>query len=314
MTTDPLDEPFEAFGQPLGPLPRHPVLHRPQGTLLSFSVPALDGAVAQTEAVWIRPDGVRFYGPPGLHPGPSIGHGLSGASAELFDRWADAVRAFLEAIEEVDSHLSELEAKGPSIPTEEIWRLSRTTAGIRAQIGRAVVAGAECAGPLVAAFPEFEEAFPSLLGELERVQSLAAGVQQALSDLILLQNARESNRIAEAANELSKSSNRIAQLANISNIRMLGLTYIALLLGLVSAAVLIPNTAATILGMPSAGWVPGAWVDLVLVILGLVPILLIFTRPWVVGMLRTLSESEVRVTEGIADLPERPLSGEQPLR
>ena len=88
----------------------------------------------------------------------------------------------------------------------------------------------------------------------------------------------------------------------------------ALILGLVSAAVLIPNTAATILGMPSAGWVPGAWVDVVLVLLGLIPILVIFTRPWVVGMLRTLRESEVRVTEGIADLPERPLSGERPLR
>jgi hypothetical protein len=311
MPSDPFDEALEQFGLPPGRLPRPPVLHRTYGTLLSFSMPTADGSSA-IEAVWIRSDGVRFYGPAGLQPGPSIGHGLTGTSAELFDRWVEAVRAFLEAIEEVDTQLSELEGRGPNIPTEEVWRLSRTTARLNAQIGRAVVAGAECAGPLSASFPKFADAFPSLLGELQRVQGLAGSVQQALSDLILLENARQSNRIAETANELSKGSNRIAQLANISNIRMLGITYIALLLGLVSAAVLIPNTAATILGMPSAAWVPGPWVDVVLVVLGLLPIVLIFSRPWVVAMLRTLAASEGRVTEGVGDLPERPLSGERP--
>jgi hypothetical protein len=311
VATQSLDEVLVRFGLPPGQLPRPPVVHRTFGTLLSFSLPDSEGGSA-VEAVWVRPEGVQFYGPPGLSPGPSIGHGLSGTSAELFDRWVEAVRAFLEAIEEIDTQLGELESQGPAIPTAEVWRLSRTTAGLRAQIGRAVVAGAECAGPLSASFPKFADAFPSLLGELQRVQTLAEGVQQALSDLILLQNARESNRIAEIANDLSKSSNRIAQLANISNIRMLGITYVALLLGLVSAAVLIPNTAATILGMPSAGWVPGLWVDAILVFLGVLPIVLIFTRPWVVAMLRTLRTSEGRVTEGLADLPERPLAGERP--
>jgi hypothetical protein len=311
MGTEDLDAALLRFGQPAGQLPRPPVVHRTFGTLLSFARPASEAGSA-IEAVWVRPDGVQFFGPPGPSPGPSVGHGLTGPSAELFDRWVDAVREFLEAFEEVDSQLSELESRGPTIPTGEVWRLSRTTAGLRAQIGRAIVAASECAGPLGAAFPKFDEAFPSLLGELQRVQALAAEVQQALSDLILLQNARESNRIAEIANELSKSSNRIAQLANISNIRMLGITYVALLLGLVSAAVLIPNTAATILGMPSAAWVPGLWVDLVLVFLGVLPILVIFSRPWVLAMLRTLRDSESRVTEGVGDLPERPLSGERP--
>jgi hypothetical protein len=310
MATNDLDRALAVFGQPLGKLPRHPVLHRPEGTLLSFGIPGPDGTPS-TEAVWVRPDGVGFYGPSGLQPGPSVGHGLTGASAELFDRWSESVRMFLEAIEDVDEQLDELESKGTSIPTAVVWQLQRTTSGLRAQIGRAIVAAAECAGPLKSNFPQFDDAYPSLLGELLRVQGLAAGVQQALSDLILLQSARQSNHIAETANDLSKASNRIAQLANISNIRMLGLTYVALLLGLVSAAVLIPNTAATVLGMPSAGWVPGPWVDVSLVALGIVPIALIFSRPWVLAMLRTFRDSEVRVTEGIADLPERPLAGER---
>ncbi|HTT25484.1 MAG TPA: hypothetical protein VMH90_00785 [Thermoplasmata archaeon] len=313
MATDGLPEALAAFGLSPGELPRHPVLHRAAGTLLTFRLPGPDGSSA-VEGAWVRPDGVRFYGPRGVSPGASLGHGLSGTSAELFDRWAEAVRRFLEAIEEVDSRLDELESKGSTIPTAEVWQLQRTTVGLRAQIGRAIVAAAECAGPLKASFPKFDDAYPSLLGELLRVQGLAANVQQALSDLILLQNARQSNRIAEIANDLSKSSNRIAQLANISNIRMLGITYIALLLGLVSAAVLIPNTAGTILGMPSAAWVPGYWVDAILVILGVLPIVVIFSRPWVVAMLRTLSASEARVTEGVEDLPERPLAGERPRR
>jgi hypothetical protein len=85
---------------------------------------------------------------------------------------------------------------------------------------------------------------------------------------------------------------------------MLGITYIALVLGLVSAAVLIPNTAATILGMPTAAWVPGLWVDVTLILLIVVPIVLIFSRPWVRVMVGSLRDSELRVGEGIRDLPE----------
>ena len=140
--------------------------------------------------------------------------------------------------------------------------------------------------------------------ELVRVRELALSVQEGLSDLILLRNAEESNRIAEAANALSRTSNRIAALANISNIRMLGLTYIALVLGLVSAAVLIPNTGATILGMPSAAWIPGWWVVVVLTVLAVVPIWAIFSRRFVRRILVDLEDAERRAQEGVVDLPE----------
>lgn len=301
-----LDEALAAFGKPAGELPRRPILHGPAGTLLSFAVPT--GAKARrVEAVWVRHDGVRFFGPalPTLGPGPSAAHRLRGTAAELFDRWVEASRAFHEAIESVDERLSELEARGPTVRAREIWTLQRETAALRAQVGRAMVTAAEAAGPLAAAFPGFGEALPSLLGELGRAQTLAADVQQSLSDLILLENARESNRIAEAANRLSVTSNRIAEYANISNIRMLGLTYIALVLGLVSAVVLIPNTAATILGMPSAGWVPGWWVVATLVVLALLPFLLVFRRPWVQTILRSLRQDELRAAEGLRDLREQ---------
>jgi hypothetical protein len=85
---------------------------------------------------------------------------------------------------------------------------------------------------------------------------------------------------------------------------MLGIAYVALILALVSAVVLIPTTAATILGMPSAGWVPGLWVDVILVVLAIVPIAVVFSRPWVKGVLRSLGSVEARTREGLRDLPE----------
>ena len=299
-----VDEALQAFGKPAQRLPPRPIIHGAEGSLLTFAVPDEEGR-RHLIAVWVRPDGVRFLPPtPLTSRGASGAHGLRGAAAELFDRWVEAARAFHEATESVDSQVSELEARGATIPTSEIWRLQRTTAGLRAQIGRAMVVASECAGPLSPSFKGLAEALPSLLAELGRIQSLSASVQQSLSDLVLLRTAQESNRIAEAANELARTSNRIAELANTSNIRMLGLTYIALVLGLVSAAVLIPNTAATILGMPSAAWVPGPWVDVILVLLMIAPIVVIFSRPWVHRLLAHLRDSEARAAEGLRDLPE----------
>jgi hypothetical protein len=300
-----LGEALEAFGKPRGELPRRPILHGPAGTLFSFAVPTGPSS-RRIEAVWVQKNAVRFFGPPlpTLGPGPSVAHRLKGPAAELFDRWSDASRAFHEAIEAIDERLSELEARGPALRNKEIWTLQRETAALRAQVGRAVVTASEASGPLSASFPGFTDALPSLLGELARAQSLASDVQQALSDLILLENARQSNRIAESANRLAETSNRIAEYANISNIRMLGITYIALVLGLVSAVVLIPNTAATILGMPSAGWVPGWWVDGILLVLAVVPLVLVFQRPWVRRILGSLREGELRAAEGIGELQE----------
>ena len=294
---------LQHLGRPADSPPGRPVYHTSSGTLLTIGIP--DEKLHYAWAgVFISKAGVEFLGPAPTAPGPSIGHQLAGDSARLFDLLAEAGRTYLERVEEVDSRVASLQAKGRSVPIGEVWSLQRELAGVRAQIGRAVVISVECGGPLAPSFPGFVAALPSITGELERLRDLAANVAQSLSDLILLRNAEDSNRIAETANELSRLSNQIAALANTSNLRMLGLSYIALVLGLVSAVVLIPNTAATILGMPSAAWVPGEWVDVVLVVLAVLPLALVFSRPWVRRLVRELRTYETRAAEGVADLPE----------
>jgi len=298
-----LADALEAFGRPTNEPPRHPVLQGEAGTLITFGLPERSGELRYT-GVWVGPKETRFLDPAPVATGAAAAHGLTGPSARLFDLFLNASRVYLERVEEVDERLAEVQQKGRTVPLSDVWSLGRRDAVIRAQIGRALVGLAECGGRLTTVFPGFPAALPAVAGELERVQQLASAVQQSLSDLILLRNAEEANRIGEATNELAKISNRIAALANTSNIRMLGITYIALVLGLVSAAVLIPNTAATILGMPSAAWVPGLWVDVILLLLIVVPIALIFSRSWVKTILGSLSDSELRVIEGIRDLPE----------
>ncbi|HZY70035.1 MAG TPA: hypothetical protein VFF67_03545 [Thermoplasmata archaeon] len=286
------------------------MLRGKSGTLVVVGLPGA-GTDVEWAGVLVAPDAVQFVGgAPPFEGGPA--GGLAGVSARLYELFLFAAHRYLELAEEVDERLAETQRRGRTVPLAHVWAMQRETAFLRAHIGRALVALVECEGPLAAAFPGFADAADPLEGELERARSSAQNVQQSLSDLILLRNAEESNRIADAANELSRTSNRIAALANISNIRMLGLTYIALILGLVSAVVLIPNTAATILGMPSAGWVPGIWVDLLLVALAVVPLYLVFSRPWVVRLLRGFREYEARASEGITDLPELPAQSERP--
>jgi hypothetical protein len=298
-----LAEVLGVLGRPADEAPRHPVLHGPKGALVSFGVPGEDGAM-RTAGVWITADRIQFLEPVPPESAAATAHGLRGDAAGLFSLFVAAATAYLERIEELDVQMAESQQRGRSLPLSTVWSLQREVASVRAQLGRALVALAECGGRFGPRFPGLTDASPAVMGELVRVRELAASVQDGLSNLILLRNAEESNRIAEAANSLSRTSNRIAALANTSNIRMLGLTYIALVLGLVSAAVLIPNTGATILGMPSAAWVPGWWVDAILVILAIVPIWLIFSRRFVVNILRDLTDSEQRAKEGIDDLPE----------
>lgn len=292
-----------AVGRTSADVTRHPILHGNGQTLVTFCRPAASGGFSFS-AVWIAPDQVRFLGEAPATTAFSQGHGLAGPAAELFDRIVDSTRLYLERIEEIDAQLSDAEQKGQGVPLKEIWALKRRTTALRAQLGRTYVALAELAGPFVDRFPGFAPALPPLEAELSHIQGLCTSVQQALSDLILLRNAEESNRISEAANQLSATSNRIAALANISNIRMLGLTYLALFLGLVSAVVLFPNTAATILGMPSAAWVPGAWVDVALLVAAAVPLSLVLRLRWIRQMLGGLPSYERRVTEGMTDLSE----------
>jgi hypothetical protein len=295
---------LQSLGERLDRAPRHAVQHGAAGTLLAIALPGQPSP--GWRGVWVRPDGVDFLGEAAPPSGLARAFHLSGDSAKLVDLLADAVRRYVEEVEAVDERLAALQKRGHSVPPEEVWALQREVAGLRAMIGRALVVAAEAAGPLAPHFPGAEPALEAANREVGRARDLAVSVQQGLSDLILLRNAVQGNRIAETANELSRTSNRIAALANISNIRMLGLTYIAFTFGLVSVVVLIPNTGATILGMPSAAWVPGYWVDALLVALGVAPFVLLFSRHWVRRVLLDLGPSERRAEEGLADLPEVP--------
>jgi len=298
-----LTEALTALGRPAVESPRHPVIHGTAGTLISFGLPTETGTM-KFIGLWITPKQVQFLPPEPAETPAAAAHGLAGVPAQLFELFLTAARSYLERIEEIDERLADAQQQGRSAALSQVWSLQRQVAAVRAQIGRALVGLAECSGRYGDRFPGFPEAASTPMGELVRVRELAASVQDGLSNLILLRNAEESNRIAEAANNLSQTSNRIAALANTSNIRMLGLTYIALVLGLVSAAVLIPNTGATILGMPSASWVPGFWVDVILVVLAILPIWLIFSRRFVVNILKDITDSEKRAQEGVRDLPE----------
>ncbi|HKS59808.1 MAG TPA: hypothetical protein VJS68_03410 [Thermoplasmata archaeon] len=301
MAVGSIREALQELGYARAESPPRPVLHGRTGSLVSFALLDLKGPV--WVGLWIDSTGARVFSNRPSE-GPGSFHGLSGVAAEIFDLFAEAARGYLERTEEVDAKLAQLQEKNRILPVNEVWKLQREMAVIRAHIGRALVAAAELAGPAGRSLPGFHEALPSLVGELSRVQDVAANVRQALSDLVLLRDAEQSNRLADVANQLSRASNRVAALANISNIRMLGLTYIAFILAIVTAVVLFPNTGATILGMPSAAWVPGIWVDVILIVLTVVPLVLVFSRPWVRQLLGAIGSYEFRATEGMEDLPE----------
>ncbi len=300
---------LERLGRAPAELPRHPLLHGAAGTLLVLAVPGAKGP-PEWAGVWLTDAPPVFLIPVEVPIRVSVAHGIDGPAARLIDLFGEAIRRYLEEAERLDERVAVLQARGIEAPAAEVWKLRRDSANLRAWVARALVVAGEAGGPFAGAFPGgLERALPSVVQELERVRELAAGIQQSLSDLILMRNAEESNRIAATANRLSEFSNRIAVLTNTSNIRMLGITYVALLLGLVSAVVLIPNTAATILGMPSAAWVPGLWVDVVLVLLAVIPIVVVFSRPWVHRILADLNATAARSAEGIDDLPENPEPG-----
>ncbi len=232
------------------------------------------------------------------------GAGLTGPTADLLDLLQASALSYLEVLETLGETVDGLEgnAEPPALPV--LSALLRSLAEVRKHVVRLTVVAAQIDGPYGARFPGLAGHTSAVAGEVDHLELLSSGLAQAARDLVALRTAVESNRLAESANELGRVSNRIAALANTSNLRMLGVAYIALLLGLISAVVLIPNTAATILGMPSAGWVPGLWVDVVLVVLAIVPIAVVFSRPWVRRMLHGWRTYEDRSAEGLGDLPE----------
>jgi len=235
---------------------------------------------------------------------------LSGPAGKLADLLQAAARSYGERLEEVGDRLDTMEAR-PEVPSiSELGELNLSLAALHKQVIRFSVLVDEIDGPLGASFPGIADGLATLRSEAGHLETFSLGQSQVVRDLLALRNAVESNRLAEAANELGRVSNRIAALANNSNVRMLGIAYLAFVLALISAVVLIPNTGATILGMPSAGWVPGLWVDVILIVLALVPIAVVFSRPWVLRLLRGIRGYETRSAEGIGDLPEvGPTSG-----
>jgi hypothetical protein len=274
-------------------VPPRPVIHTESGTLLSFTL--LDERLEKTYVgLLVREDGVETIGPaPELR---RLGNalGLHGGSAELANRLAQAGRLYLERAEELDEELVSLSDEGTHRPSwKRVALLERKTSVLRREIARALTAAAEGSRLSETALPGFERAAPTIISELERIQMVAEGIEQGISNLLLLQNA--------------EMSNRLTALANLANIRMLGLTYLALILALVGAIILFPNTGATILGMPSAAWVPGIWVDAILIVLAVIPITLLFMQPWLRRMLKQIAGIEGRSSEGITDLTEIPV-------
>jgi hypothetical protein len=304
-----------ALGRKDATVPRHPVLRGPAGTLLSVALFDAQGKISW-HGVWITAQGIEYLDPVEDDPGSLIAPGGSTGATPLPEPTrrlgallGRALLSYLERLEDLDARLSALLAAPGVSPISHVGVLQRSAAMVREQIARVLSLVAELDGPVGSGFPDLSEVLPSLEVEAERLLELSGSIAQTLRDVVLLRNAEDANRIAEAANELGRISNRIASLQNTSNIRMLGIAYLAFVIALISVVVLIPNTAATILGMPSAAWVPGLWVDVILIVLAVVPLVIVFSRGWVVRVLRDLQGSERRATEGIDDLPELPSTG-----
>jgi hypothetical protein len=300
-----VSEALAAVGHVGKTLPLRPVLHGTGGTVLLLTTLDAEGA-ATPLGLWVAKDGIRRLGP--APPSSLLAEGLHlrEPTANLVNLLQAAARSYIERLEAIAEQVDTVEDRWQTISLEELGQLHWTYRELRKSLGRFSVAVQELDGPLGEHFPGLEKALPRVQAELAHLEETSGGLGQSIRDLLALRNAAESNRLAEATNRLGEVSNQIAAVANTSNIRMLGIAYVALVIALVSVVVLIPNTAATILGMPSAAWVPGWLVDVVLVVLATLPLLVVFSRPWVRGMLRGLGMIEARTREGLRDLPEIP--------
>jgi hypothetical protein len=306
-----VSEALQANGLPGQPVPRRPVVHVPQGTILLLGTLDPEGRPS-FHGVWLSRSGSRWLGP---RPPASLiatAHRLEGVTGDLVNLLQAAARSYLEQLEALSDRLDAIEAQGDAAALPDLAALHRRYRGLREHVGRFSVLLSELNGPVGERFPKLADVLPALQNELQHIEEFSSWIGQGMRDLLALRNAAEANRLAVATNRLGEVSNQIAAFANTSNIRMLGVAYIALLLGLVSAVVLIPNTAATILGMPSAAWVPGLWVDVTLAVLAVLPVAVVFSRPWVRRVLAAFRSSEARTAEGLADLPEVAPTGARP--
>lgn len=274
-------------------------------TLVTLATLAAEGRTTW-HGLWLEGGTVRPLGPAVADSGWGTGSAVPRSTRAVLDLAAASSRSLLERLDELGGRLDALEAPSVPAPLAELTELQHGLARVRKHLFRLELLLSELEGSLGGEFPEVGAALPEVSRAVTRAAELASGLQQAARDLTALRTAVEANRLAEAANALGRTSNGIAALANTSNLRMLGVAYVALALALVSAVVLIPNTAATILGMPSAAWVPGVWVDIALAVLAAVPVAVVFSRPWVRRMLAGWSAYERRSAQGLADLPEVP--------
>lgn len=281
--------------------------------VLLASVDERGGATYQ--GLLLTPASWRPVGPVPPRSELSRSAGLADPAAALVDLLVSSSVSCLERFEQLGRELDELEAREEHPGAEALSHLQRgllTTHRHWARLERLI---GELGGPLGTRFPGLAGALPSVAQQVGRTADIANGLLQAVRDLSVLRTALEANRLARTANDLGVVSNEIAAFANTSNVRMLGVAYVALALALVSVVVLIPNTAATILGMPSAAWVPGIDVDIVLAVLAVAPLLYVFSRPWVRRMLAQSGEFEERSAEGVGDLPElSPADAGEPAR
>jgi hypothetical protein len=290
-------------GHPGAEPPRRPLLRKGRLTVVTLATLGADAAPVW-HGLWLDGAAVRPLGPAVPTSSLPFRASASEGARALIDLVEASSLSLVEALESVGARLDALEGEAEPPSIVALSELQRRLARVRKHLFRLELLLGELAGPLGTQFPGVAPALAEFSGGLTRLTELSAGLQQAARDLTALRATVESNRLAEAANALGKTSNAIAALANTSNLRMLGVAYVALALALVSVVVLIPNTAATILGMPSAAWVPGLWVDVALVVLAVVPIVLVFSRPWVRRMLSGWGDFERRSAEGLRDLPE----------
>jgi hypothetical protein len=279
------------------------VLRNRDATLITLATLGPEGT-ATWHGLWIDAKGARPVGPGVPASLLTDGAGLAPSTVAILDLIQAAYRSYVDWLEALGGRLDALEARPDPAPLPELGALLHAIAGVRKDVERLTVLTTDLGGPLGKLFPGVGPQLVSVRSEVMHVDGLSSGIAQGVRDLVAIRNAVEANRLAEAANRLGEVSNRIATLANTSNLRMLGVAYIALVLALISAVVLIPNTAATILGVPGAAWVPGFWIVVILIVLTVVPITVVFTRTWVIRALRGLAASELRTGEGVGDLPE----------
>jgi len=284
-------------------VPRTVVTRGPAGTLLALGVFGPHGTLLW-QGLWIAGGEVQLLGGPVPRSVRSSAAPLSGPTALLVDLIESAMANYTERLIELDERIASWPATTASIPLGEMERTHHEAAEVRRRIVRLLSLVTQLGGPLSDAFPDIAKVLPEIEAESGRQEALSTQIQGVLRDIILLRNSMDGNRIAEAAVELGKTSNEISALANTSNIRMLGIAYLALVIALIGAVVLIPNTTATILGMPSAEWVSGFWVVVIVAVTAVVPIVIVFTRPWVVTLMRGLGGFERTSREGLQDLPE----------